>query len=63
MSFGAVGAPDVFVVKDGAIYGLEVKSKIGKQNDNQKVFQEGFEKAGGRYFLVRSLEDVIKIGL
>lgn len=61
--FGVIGAPDIFVIKDGTIYGLEVKSKVGKQNDNQKEFQEGFEKAGGAYHVVRCLEDVQKIGL
>lgn len=63
MHFGATGAPDIFVVKDGSIYGLEVKSKVGRQNDNQKAFQQGFEAAGGKYHIVRSLEDVFKIGL
>lgn len=62
-TFGAVGAPDIFVVKDGSIIGLEVKSKIGKQNDNQKEFQKGFELAGGKYHVVRSLDDVMAIGL
>ena len=61
--FGVNGAPDIFAVKDGTIYGLEIKSKVGKQNDNQKEFQEGFEKAGGVYHIVRCLEDVQKIGL
>lgn len=61
--FGAVGAPDVFAIKDGVIYGLEVKSATGKQNENQKTFQQGFEKAGGKYFVVRSIEEVQKINL
>lgn len=61
--FGITGAPDIFAIKGGTIYGLEIKSKIGKQNDNQKEFQEGFEKAGGVYQIARSIEDVQKIDL
>lgn len=63
MVFGAKGAPDIFAIKDGTIYGLEVKSDVGRQNENQKVFQEGFEKAGGKYYVVRSLREVQLIGL
>lgn len=63
MKFGVIGAPDIFVVKNGSIYGLEVKAPKGKQNENQLAFQEGFEKAGGIYKVVRSLEDVQGIGL
>lgn len=61
--FGVNGAPDIFVIKGGTIYGLEVKSKVGKQNENQVEFQRGFEEAGGKYHVVRCLEDVQKIGL
>lgn len=63
MKFGVVGAPDIFVVKNGAIYGLEVKAPKGRQNENQIAFQQGFEKAGGKYYVVRSLEDVQAAGL
>ncbi len=57
--YGAVGSPDVFAVKSGIIYGIEVKSKIGKQSPAQAEFQLGFEKAGGIYILARSLDDVV----
>lgn len=63
INMGVVGAPDIFVIKNGAIYGLEVKAPKGKQNENQIAFQEGFEKAGGKYYVVRSLEDVQAAGL
>jgi hypothetical protein len=54
--FGEVGSPDIFLVKGGKIYGIEVKSEDGKQSDNQKTWQKGFEKAGGIYLLARSVE-------
>ena len=58
---GITGAPDIFIVKNGQIIGLEIKTLKGRQNENQKNFQEMFEKAGGIYYLVRSLDDVIKV--
>lgn len=61
--FGKVGAPDIFVLKGGVLHGLEVKTNIGKQNENQKQYQTDFTLAGGKYFVVRCLDDVIKIGL
>ena len=56
----SVGAPDIFAVKNGKVFGIEVKTKTGKQSDNQKNFQQDFEKAGGIYLVARSIEDVQK---
>jgi len=70
---GKKGSPDILVwvnkiFCDGDYYiefaktlALEVKSEIGKLSDNQKIWKDKFEKLGGEYFVVRSLEDVIKI--
>ena len=33
--FGDVGSPDIFLVREGRIYGLEVKTPKGKQSDTQ----------------------------
>lgn len=38
-----------------------IKSEDGKQSKDQEDFQEDTEAAGGMYFLVRSVDDVIKI--
>ncbi len=59
--FGAPGSPDIFVIDDGKIYGIEVKSEKGVQNENQKEFQYNFENAGGIYILARSIDDIIKV--
>lgn len=56
------GIPDIILVKEGKFIGLEVKQPKGKQSDNQRVFQEKLEKAGGFYYIVTSLDDVVKIG-
>lgn len=45
------GIPDLTAVKDGQVYQLEIKCKKGKQSDNQKIFQEKWETAGGKYVL------------
>lgn len=57
------GVPDIILVKDGTFWGLEVKSAIGKQSDNQREFERRCSIAGGRYELVRRLEDVLALGL
>lgn len=57
------GLPDIIVVAGGIFYGLEVKSAIGRQSPEQKEFQALVEKHNGKYFVVRSIEDVQKIGL
>ncbi len=59
--FGAVGSPDIFAVIDGKIYGIEVKTLTGVQSENQKLWQKDFEKAGGIYLLIRSLDELIKV--
>ena len=56
------GLPDIIVVKRGQFFGLEVKDK-GSLSEDQKKFGAALEKAGGRYALARSIEDVQKLGL
>lgn len=57
------GLPDIIVVAGGAFIALEVKSSIGKQSPDQKLIEAEIKKHGGKYYLVRSLEDVINAGL
>ena len=59
---GVVGSPDIICVINGQFVGIEVKKPGGKQNDNQIQFQKDLEKAGGKYVLAYSLDDVIKEG-
>jgi len=61
--FGSVGSPDVFVLKKGILYGLEIKSLKGKLSEGQIEFKKGMEKHGGKYFIIRSLDDLVLIGL
>lgn len=57
------GLPDIVVIAGGIFYGLEVKTPEGKQSPDQKIMEEKIKKSGGKYFVVRSIEDVQSIGL
>ena len=57
-----VGASDLQI---HGMYGrcahLEIKTDIGKQSEDQMKFQKRIEGLGGKYYLLRSVEDVEKI--
>ena len=55
------GLPDIVAIKDGIYIGLEVKTPKGKQQESQKHIQNEITKAGGLYFVVKSLDDVRKV--
>lgn len=57
------GLPDIIVIQGGTFVGLEVKTPVGKQSPEQKEFEANVKKHGGRYHVVRSIEDVQAIGL
>lgn len=57
------GLPDIEVVAGGIYYALEVKTPVGRQSPEQKEFEANLKKHGGKYFVVRSIDDVIAIGL
>ena len=58
------GVPDIIVVgKEGSFIGLEVKQPKRYLSKDQKAFKEICESKGGRYHLVRSIDDVQNIGL
>ena len=56
------GWPDILVIHPAdegpLVVGIELKASKGRQSAEQKAFAEQFEKAGGYYFLCRSVEDV-----
>ncbi len=55
------GAPDRIAIKGGQVYFIEVKKpKGGIQSEYQIQFQKDVERQGGKYMLVRCLEDLIK---
>ncbi len=42
----------------GMYYGFECKMGTGRLNDNQKLFKERLEQAGGRYYVIHVPEDL-----
>lgn len=55
------GLADIMILIQGVILFMEVKSKRGKQTDNQKDFQQAVKKHGKQiYVIVRSLEEAIR---
>jgi hypothetical protein len=58
MRFGAKGSPDIVAVVRGRYVGIEVKGTNGRQNPDQKLFEQELMKAGGQYILAASIEDV-----
>lgn len=58
VTFGKVGAPDIFVVHRGQCLGIEVKGPKGKQSQAQWEFAERLTVAGGLYVVARCIEDV-----
>ena len=73
--FGDKGSPDFLVWKPSVKWAypthvgvdilrsiaIEAKSDISKQSPDQIKWQADFEKLGGEYYIVRSLDDLIKI--
>jgi len=70
---GKKGSPDILVwmsdyifIKDDTVdyvrsIAIETKAKGKGQSADQIKWQDGFEKLGGEYYVVRSLDDLIKI--
>lgn len=61
--FGTPGSPDIIVVKDGFFIGLEIKAGSGRLSPAQKDFRDMIKANGGEYHEIRSIDDVIEIGL
>jgi hypothetical protein len=59
MRFGAVGSPDIIAVIKGQFVGVECKDRYGKQSPAQKEFEANLKKAGGKYFLIRTIEELV----
>jgi hypothetical protein len=44
------------------IYAIEVKTLVGRQSKEQKEFQQGWEAQGGIYLIIRSVDDLMRVG-
>jgi len=55
------GIPDMIAIRKGRVIFLEIKKPGGKLSEHQQRFKETMERVGGEYYVVRSLEEIIKI--
>lgn len=52
------GFPDLTALRDGVTFYVECKTATGKLSEHQRQFQETCEAHGGRYLVVRCVEDL-----
>jgi hypothetical protein len=57
------GMADIWAVKNGKIYFIEVKRPDGRMSPEQHEFMRGAVLAGAEYVLAKSIEDIQKAGL
>ena len=56
--YGTAGLPDVIACIRGMFYGFEVKNTNGRLSKLQEVTLRRISEAGGRAFVVKSLDEV-----
>lgn len=57
------GIPDIIIVKNGTVIFLEVKTPVGVMSDSQLEFQKKCILEKVNYHVVKSIDDVMLIGL
>ena len=57
------GVPDIILIKNGKFVGLEVKRDGTYQSSYQKEFEKRCVEHGAEYHVVRSVDDVVSVGL
>ena len=55
------GVPDLLFFYRGQLHGIELKTEKGRQSPKQKEFQAKFEKEGGQYYIVRSVDNFVSL--
>ena len=58
-----LGVSDIVILKNGKMICLEAKSPTGKQSPEQKQFETNVKAAGGEYYIVRCVQDVLDVGI
>lgn len=60
--YAMAGVSDIILLLDSRAWFIEVKIPTGKQSENQKKFKEMVEKTGNLYYIITSLDDLLKLG-
>lgn len=58
-----VGCPKVPIGEKSQFTAVEIKTPTGRQSPAQKQMQQDIQAAGGRYLILRSIDDAQKAGL
>ncbi len=54
------GISDLIATKQGRTVWIETKGTRGTQSEPQKQFEKEIKDAGGEYYVVRSLDDLLR---
>lgn len=60
--FSVKGVADIQVIVNGKSWFLELKSETGRQSNDQKDFEVMVTRAGAEYHLIRSIDDLQRLG-
>ena len=60
VAYGKKGSADIIGMYKGQFIGIEVKSKRGKQSEDQKTFQYWVTVAGGVYYLANDIDKFLE---
>ena len=52
------GDPDMVICYEGRYIGIEAKTRDGKQSEIQRLRQGEIQRAGGLYWVIRSLDEL-----
>jgi len=55
------GVADLVIVKDGHVYFLELKRRLGKQSANQLVFEADAIRSGADYAVAHSFDEAVNV--
>ena len=56
---GKPGCPDIVICFEGRFIGFEIKTQTGKQTLPQKETEKLINVLGGKYFVIRSVDEAI----
>lgn len=55
------GMPDLILIIDGLFVGIELKAGKNKQSESQVEMEKKITKAGGKYYVVRSVAGLMEV--
>jgi hypothetical protein len=55
------GVADLVIIKEGCVFFLELKRRLGKQSANQLVFEADAIRAGADYAVAHSFDEAVNI--